>query len=798
MKFTFNWLKEFLETDLSLGDIVENLTSLGLEVESVSDRRDEFKNFTIGYIKEAKKHPEAEKLQICTVFDGKKDHQIVCGAHNARVGIKIILAYPGAIIPDGKFEIKISKIRNIESHGMICSEKELLISNEHDGIIELPITAETGGCFLSYFGLDDPIIELSITPNRSDCLGVYGIARDLAARKLGKLKNISLPNFDEKFQNSISLKNQSTNNDCTYFSVREIRDLINKDSPLWLKNYLKNIGMEPVSSVVDITNYINLSFNRPLHAYDRKKIGSKIFISYENSEKKFPALNGKEYSISTQDLIIKDESNFCAIAGVIGSENTKTDDSTRHIALEAGIFSPESVSKSGRFHNINTDSRYRFERGVDSEFTKLAADYAANLILSICGGEVSNLVEIGTTEHEKKIIDFPYDKFEKITGIELSSDTIEDILSRLGFEFVRSQNSYKISPPSWRHDITCSENISEEIIRIYGYHRLGSFPLHKISENIPNRIYTPAQRKRNDIKRIIASRGYNEVVTWSFMNSKNSEYFGNFNSELKLLNPISSELDYMRPSIIPNLLEAMQKNIARSQEDLAFFELGPIFNNSSENGEEESLAAAICGSKSEKIFGNDFRDIDIYDIKGDLEILFNELSFDFSRVSLDFDQKPSYYHPKRSATIKIGKNIIGYFGEIHPKILKLYDIPKRVCSFEIFSNNIPTPRNKYGKKSELNLSQFQSVSRDFAFLMDSDVKVGELVSLLSKSDKLIKNVSIFDIYSDAKIGEEKKSVAINILLQSEDSTLSDEQIKQVSDKVIKSVEEKFSAKLRDL
>ncbi|MES2215436.1 MAG: phenylalanine--tRNA ligase subunit beta, partial [Pseudomonadota bacterium] len=778
--FTLSWLKRFLNTDASIDVIANTLNAIGFEVESVTDRSKELEVFCVAEILEAIPHPNADKLRICTVASGDGILQIVCGAPNARAGIKVILAKVGAIIPNGNFQIKAAEIRGIASNGMLCSEVELMIGSESGSIAELPSHAVVGEEFAKYYGLNDPVIEISVTPNRGDCLGVYYIAKELAAKGLGEV-------LDHKLDAAISV-DAGGHYSYPEFATLNIRGIQNKQSPEWLQLLLKNIGQDPISAVVDITNYICMSFARPMHAYDSDKLHGELEVNYALDGEKFSALNGKEYELSSEDLVVRDGSSIQALAGIIGGALSSCDMETQNITLESAIFDPILVAKSGRRHKIDTDSRHRFERGVDPAIVIPALKLAASMILEICGGECLEVVEKNTCQIELKKLAFNPAEFSRVTGLSLPREEIVSILCKLGFGAEIEKDNINLTIPSFRHDISLPEDIIEEIIRIYGYEHL---PPVALPDRRISRVLTSTQRRSFDARRILASKGYDELVTWSFMDSKKVEIFGKFTPSLQLQNPISSELDYMRPSIIPNILGIIEKNLARSFENLSFFEIGPVF------GEEEvlSIAAAKTGDICAKNPHGALRKADLFDVKGDMEMVLSEMGLKLDKFSL-WDA-PAYYHPYRSASINLGKNLIGYFGEIHPSVLESFNITNPVSAFELNLNAIPEGKLKYGNKGAFNTSNYQSVRRDFAFLVNAEHPAGGVIALIQSLDKkLIREVCLFDVYAGDKIAPGKKSLAFNVIFQADNRTLSEEEINALSAAIIDAISQKYEATLR--
>lgn len=818
MKFTLSWLKKFLDTSASVAEIAENLTAIGLEVEEVIDKAADLQKFEVAYIANTKPHPSADKLQLCDVETKSGMLQIVCGASNARAGIKVVLANIGVEIPNGKFKIKESNIRGEKSCGMLCSEEELFLASESEGIIELPEDAVIGEPFTKYYGLDDPVFIINVTPNRGDALGVYSIARDLAAKGIGTLKELEIPTVKSTFSSKIKL-NIKDKESCPLFTFREIRNLKNKPSPDWLQRLLKNIGVKSISSLVDVTNYISYSFGQPMHAYDAGKIGGEIVVDrheeadviprldrgiQENSKdtvvkprydnREFHALNDKKYLLSETDLVVKDENGVQALAGIIGGISSSCDSNTTNILLEAACFNAKMVAASGRRLQIDTDSRYRFERNIDRNFTEKALNIATDLILSICdGGEVSEPVIDGEKEPLKNSLDFPVNYLEKITGIKLNIKEIEVILNKLGFVTDIKEDVIKIIPPSWRHDINILEDIVEEITRIYGYDKIESIKLPELEQD---NNHLRDHKRISSFKRILASKGYDEVVNNSFMNSKDAKLFTELKDELFLLNPISIDDDYMRPTIVPNLLDIVRKNLARSIKDMAFFEVGPSFLNL--NIETTYLTAILTGSYNNKNPHSMGRIYDIFDLKSDLETIFDYAGLSIEKCIVSNQATPSYYHPTRSVNLALGKNLLGHFGQVHPKILKHYDIKEEVFAFELNITNLPAPKAKFGKRDEFIISDYQANFRDYAFIITHDQPVGEIISYINNfNKKLVKSVILFDIYSGDKLPSGKKSIAIRVGLQADDRTLNEGDLNSFSKNLIASIEQKFQGTLRE-
>lgn len=794
MKFTLSWLKKFLDTKASLAQITNALSSVGFEVEEVIDRTQALQGFEVAYIKNTSPHPSAERLKICQVETTNETLQIVCGAPNARAGLKVVLAKIGTVIPNGNFKIKESEIRGVRSYGMLCSEEELLIGTDNSGIIELDSRAIIGEQFVTHGGLDDPIIHIEVTPNRPDALGVYGIARDLAAKNIGTLKTLTIPTIDNNFDSNFSSEIEDKSK-CSLFAIREIKNLSNKASPNWLQRMLNAIGVRPISAIVDITNYISYSFGQPIHAYDRNKLDSKLKVKSLLSNTPFTALNDKEYLLQAGDLVIEDNSDIQCLAGIIGSRHSSCSAETSSIILESACFDSVQITKSGRTHNIITDSRYRFERKVDSSFTITALDIASEMIISICGGESSQIIFQGSSNKEPVTIEFSTEFLAKYIGIEIPNDEVCNILEKLGFQYKYNNKTISITVPLWRPDIEIKQDIVEEIMRIYGYDKLPEIPFNH--SNI-QRILTKEYRRYSDIRRILANQSYDEIISWSFIDVNIAKNFSSIKDDLVICNPISVDLNYMRPSIVPGLLKIVSKNFARSIRDINIFEVGPVFTGVDPQDEHQYVSAIRTGNDTSKhTHSPKARPLDVYDIKADLAMLLSYVGLDIDKCRFS-KSRFDYYHPTRSLDVYLGKNQIASFGEMHPAISRKFDINQSVFAFELNLSNLPYAKNKFGQRDIFAPSDFQSVTRDFAFIVNNSCNVGDIINSIKNLDKkFIKNVELFDVYQGDKIPANTKSVALSISIQAQDRTLTDEDLKILSQSIISDVKTKFDGSLRD-
>ena len=799
MIITIPWLKEHLKTSAKDNEIIDRLINIGLEVEGVKENFGDLGKFKIAKVLKAEKHPNADKLKVCKVtIGGKEILKVVCGAPNVREGLITIYAPPGAVIPKTNFELKVAKIRGVESRGMLCSESELNLSNESDGIIELKNKENEIG--KSYFkSSSQKVIDISITPNRADCLGVRGIARDLASTGVGKLIKIKRKKIKQNKKHQIKTSiTKEKNQGCDIFGSCYIKNITNKESPEWLKNKLIALGLKPISAVVDITNYVMFDLNRPLHAYDADKINKEIIVRNSKEGETFEALDNKKYKLKKDMCVISDKSGVLGLGGIIGGTTTSTELDTRNILLEAAYFSPSSIRKTARALNINTDAKYRFERGVDPDSIKEGLELATELILKICGGEASKFQITGKANKKNKIINFQVDKFEKLIGIPITSNEIDKILSSLGFKCRKSSKAIKVEVPSWRPDVSLDEDLIEELIRIKGFNNI---KLIKPAKNRTQDTLNFKQKLFHLSQRSLASKGYMEIVTWSFTDSKIDKQFSKSEKEISIFNPISTNLDVLRRSIFSNLAIYLKKNQDRGYEDLSLFEIGPIFFGKNP-GEQQTIVGGLKSGKiNRKSWLDKERDVDIFDIKGDVIRTLVELGIEEKNLFVNDNTKYSY-HPGRSGSVTLKSEKgphLAYFGEIHPAIIKNLDCKdKNIFGFEIFLKNIPEPNEKLRQsKKRFQASDYQKSERDFAFVIDKIFKIGSLEKIIREVDEdLIQNVSTFDVYEGENIPKDKKSVAINVTLQAIDKTLSEKDLDEISKKIIDTVSKKTGATIR--
>ncbi|MBI05064.1 MAG: phenylalanine--tRNA ligase subunit beta [Pelagibacteraceae bacterium] len=795
MKFTLDWLKDHLDTSKDLKTIVDTLTNIGLEVESVEDKSEDFKNFTVAKVLKAVKHPNADKLKVCQVKTVNGDFQVVCGAPNAREGMLGIFAPENSYIPGTELHLKKTKIRGVESCGMLVSEREMGISNEHDGIIEIKDNYKIGDQFSKIFKLDEPVIEINLTPNRSDCLSVRGIARDLAAAGVGKLKDLKFKKINESFTSPMKWKKKFANNNlCPGVSGRYFKNVKNVESPIWLQKRLTAIGLRPISALVDITNYITFDLGRPLHVYDADKVSGNLTMRLADNNEECLALNEVNYKCSDDMIVISDDDKkIHGIGGVMGGLYSGCSMDTKNVFIEVALFDPISVTKIGRKLNLQSDARYRFERGVDTESVYWGVEAASQMIIEFCGGQASEFVSSEIHINKKQPILFDTNKIKTFGGVEIDIKDQSNILISLGFKVKEKNSKLEIESPTFRPDINGEADIIEEILRIYGFDKI---PLKIINNNEDKKqILNSSIKTFYKSKKIIASHGYSEVVTWSFMDEKKAKIISN--DLINLKNPISSDLDTMRPSTIPNLLEAINQNKARMYARAKIFEVGPNFAKSIKDQQENVASAIIYGSIDEQNWLSNNKNTDVYTIKGDLFSILKSLNVPTDNLLYDKINGQTY-HPGKSSSLRLGKNMIANFGEIHPILLKNMEVNFKVFSFEIFLDNISQfQENRSNSRGGFINNPYQMVERDFAFLFPKEIQANEIISEVKKVDKsLIKKVTIFDVYEGEKLPDNKKSIAFRILLQPQDKTFNEKEIDNLSQKIIVLISKTFDASIR--
>lgn len=788
MKFTLSWLKEHLDTDASPDVIGEKLTSIGLEVESITNPGATLKAFVVGEVLTADKHPNANKLRLCTVSDGKETLQIVCGAPNARAGIKVVLARPGTVIPATGEALKIGKIRDVESRGMMCSARELLLGEDHDGIIELKADAQPGqpvAGALEAAGLlaNDPLFDVSITPNRGDAASVFGIARDLAASGLGKLKTEKVQPVAGKYPcpKTVTLDfTPETKNAAPIFAGRLIRGVKNGPAPKWVQDKLKSVGMKSISALVDATNLISQDRGRPLHVFDADKLTGGLRARMAKDGESVLALDEKTYTLDGDTIVIADDAKALGIAGVMGGMESGSFDSTVNVFIESAWFDPARIARAGRKQSIISDARYRFERGVDPQFVLPGLELCTQYILDWCGGEASDVVIAGELPPAHKPISFDPAFVQKLGGITVPQDEIRRILESLGFVV---DSGWLVVPPSWRHDVGGPADLVEEVVRIHGLGGVASVALPRPSA-VATAVLSKAQRRTRTARRALAARGFNEAVSFSFIARDSARLFGGGDDARQLSNPIASDLDALRPSILPSLLAAASRNAARGFANLQLFEIGAAFD-SGVPGQQKTVAAAIRSGTPERHWQKGADAPGLFDVKADLLAALEAITG--APMSAPITQgAPAWYHPGRSGTIAMGPKVIAQFGEIHPKILAAFDLKGPAAGFEIFLDAIPDAKSKGGKAKPLFApSPFQAIERDFAFVVDSKLAAGEIVKAVKTADRnLIDSVNVFDVYEGKGVPEGKKSVAVAVRIQPKDATLTDAEIEALAQKIV--------------
>jgi len=800
VKFTFSWLTEHLETEAAVPEIVDRLTMLGLEVGAAVDRAEGLRGFTVGRVVEAKPHPDADRLQVCTVDTGSGTIDVVCGAPNARTGMKGVFAPVGSFVPGVGSELKKTKIRGVESSGMLLSEREMNISDDHDGIVDLPADAEVGAPAVAAMGLDDTVFDIDITPNRGDCLGVRGIARDLAAAGLGKLKPLDAQPVAGAFESPIGVHldlDGERADACPYFVGRYLRGVTNANSPKWLRDKLLGVGLRPISALVDITNLMTIGLNRPLHAFDADKVRGDIHVRMARPGEKLLALNEKEYELDSEMTAIADEAAAAGLGGIMGGKKTGCAGDTVNVFLESALFDPLRTAATGRKLNLISDARYRFERGIDPTFLEDGMEIATRLILDLCGGEPSELVIAGAAPAWQRAITLRPDRVQSLGGVDVARPEIERILTDLGFELSEEGSALAAQVPPWRGDIVGEACLVEEVVRIHGYDRVPAVPLANTTF-LPRPALNLEQRRHARARRALAARGLTEAITYSFMPSAQAALFGGVPDTLRLVNPISSDLDVMRPSILPNLIAACGRNADRGIADAALFEVGPQYAGDRVEDQTAVAAGVRTGDAVTRNWAAATRAVDAFDAKADVMAVLDALDVTTKSVHVTADA-PAWYHPGRSGMVRLGpKTVLARFGEIHPAVLRAMDVKVPAAGFEILLSNLPRLRaKKSAPRPHLELSPYQAVERDFAFVVDAGVSAGAVLGAVRAADKtLIAEVCLFDVYAGAGVDAGKKSLAVSVTLRPEEKTLTDAEIDAVAKKVVASVEKATGGILR--
>jgi phenylalanyl-tRNA synthetase beta chain len=801
MKFTLSWLKDHLETEAPLDDILYALTDLGLEVEEVVNPAARLAPFTLAKVIHAEQHPDADKLRVCRVMTDEGEKQIVCGAPNARAGITVVLCKPGDYVPGIDVTLGVGRIRGVESHGMMASERELELSDEHDGIIELP-SGEVGERFTDWLaahrpGAVDPMIHVKITPNRPDALGVRGIARDLAARGLGKLKPLPIEPVKGTFDSPVKVRIDSALKDkgCPLFTGRTIRGVTNGPSPDWLQARLKAIGLRPISALVDITNFFTFALNRPLHVFDVARVKGDLRIHPAKGGEELLALDGKTYALRPGMMLISDDQGPESLAGIMGGEHSGCTEATTEVFLESAYWDPITIATTGRALKINSDARYRFERGVDPAFTEPGLELATRMILDLCGGEASHIVSDGAVPDTTRAYRLDPARVISLVGMEIPEADQRATLQALGFTLAGDM----VSPPSWRPDVLGEADLVEEVARIASLTKLQGKPLPRANPGVPKPVLTPMQVREKTARRTLAALGYNECMTYSFIDSASAALFGGGQEPTRIENPISSEMTHMRPDLLPGLLQAAARNQARGFADLALFEVGPAFTGGEPGEQVLQATALLVGASAARDPHGSRRPVDIYDAKADAEAVLAAIG---APAKVQIARKaPGWFHPGRSGTMSLGPNALASFGEVHPRVLKAMDVKGPAVALTIHLAAIPFPKAKTATRAALDISDLQAVERDFAFVVDRSVEALTLVNAAQGADKaLIERVSVFDQFTgdkaEAQMGAGKKSIAISVRLQPRDKTLTEDEIEAVSTRIVEKVAKATGGVLR--
>ncbi len=801
MKFTENWLHEHLETNISIDELSSALTGLGLEVESVTDSAKSLSAFTAAKVIDASPHPNADQLKVCNVETLSGTHQVVCGAPNVHSGMVGVFAPIGSKIPGTGIKLKNAKIRGIESNGMLLSELELGVGEDHTGIIELDQNTQIGVPYATVVGLDDPIIEIAITPNRQDCLGVRGIARDLSAAGFGKFRKNSIAPIPGQYECPIEVNlefSPETSESCPMFGGRLIRDVHNGPSPIWLQNRLRAIGLRPISARVDITNLVTHDIARPLHVFDADALSGNILVRLSQAGEVLPALDGRTHKLGNHTTVVADENGPLALGGIVGGVASSCTPDTVNVFIESALFDPVRTAKSGRELNIESDARYRFERGVDPESVIAGLEVGTKLVLDLCGGEPSDLVISGEPPRWQRTIDFSPSQVFSLGGLKATKPKICQTLRSLGFGFQNSGQSMKVSPPSWRSDIVGAADIVEEITRVHGYDKIEPIPLTRTT-SIAHPAITTTQRRINLVRRVLAANGLIETVTWSFIPQKMADFFGGADPTLLISNPISAGFESMRPSLLPNLLAACRQNIDRGHDSIRLFELGPVYRDTSSTGQANMAAGVRWNNNGERHWLTESRKVDAFDAKADILRALDSCNIPTDRLEI-VNSAPQWYHPGLSGIVKLGpKRTLGSFGSVHPVLLDELKIDGPVAAFELFLDSLPELKARAKTtKPPLSVSDLPAVSRDLAFVVDNSLPATTLEHVAKSAERqLIDSVQVFDVFVGESVGKNMKSVALSVRLQPHDKTLTDAEIARIVDNIVAAVCKATGGHLRE-
>ena len=788
MKFTLSWLKDHLETSATVDEIADALTDLGLEVEGIENPGERLAGFTIGKVVGAEKHPDADKLKVCRVATDEGETQIICGAPNARKGITVVVAKPGTYVPGIDTTIQVGKIRGVESHGMMCSEREMELSEEHDGIIELP-SGEVGQSFADWLAQNDPakvdpVIEIAITPNRPDALGVHGIARDLAARGLGTLKPIEEVTVEGGFAAPLTVSiDEDAREGCPVFYGRVIRGVKNGPSPQWLQDRLKAIGLRPISFLVDVTNFFTFDRNRPLHVFDAAKVQGNLRVHAAKGGEVLEALDERTYTMEPGMIVISDDTGVESLGGVMGGEPTGVSDETTDVFIEAAYFDKVRTAYTGRALKINSDARYRFERGIDPMSAAQGVEAATRMILDVAGGEASEVVKAGAEPEVTRSYKLDPARVISLVGMEIPEAEQRATLEALGFVL----DGDMAQVPSWRPDVTGEADLVEEVARVASLTKLKGVPMRRPQAGVPKPVLSPLQKREQAARRTAAALGYNECVTYSFIDEASAKLFGGGDDATMLANPISSEMSHMRPALLPGLLQAAARNQARGFADLALFELGAAFDGGEPGEQHLQLSGLLVGYSGPRDVHGERRPVDVFDVKADAEALLAAMGAPAKVQILRGGRE--WWHPGRHGLICLGpKKVLGVFGELHPKVLQQMDVKGPAVGFTLWPAEIPMPRKSGATRPALRLNDLQPVERDFAFVVDGDVQALDVVNAAAGADKaLIEDVRVFDEFAGGSLGEGRKSLAITVRMQPTEKTLTEKDIEAVGAKIVEKV-----------
>ena len=801
MKFTLSWLKTHLETDAGVDALAAKLTAVGLEVEEVSHPGETFAPFTVAHVVEARPHPNADKLRLCVVDTGAERVEVVCGAANARTGMKGVFAPVGTTIPGTGVVLKKAKIRGVESCGMLCSEREMGLSDEHEGIIELDPDAPVGTPFAACMGLDDALFDIAVTPNRGDCLGVRGIARDLAAAGLGRLKDADIEPVAGTFKSPIGVRLDFPTDGpapCPLFLGRHVRGLRNCESPRWLKDRLASVGLRPISALVDLTNFLTIDRNRPVHVFDAGKVRGNIWLSLGRGGERFAALNGKEYVLDDGMTAIGDDSGAISLAGVMGGETTGCTMETTEVFIEIALFDPVRTAATGRTLNIESDARYRFERGLDPAFAGPGLELMTRLVIELCGGEPSEVVVAGAEPPWRREIAFRPSRVRALGGMDGERAESLGILTALGFACEeRGTDLVAVQPPPWRGDVDGEADLVEEVLRIAGFDRIPALSLSRPAHARTRPALTPQRRRLGAVRRTLAARGMFEAVTWSFMPRRHAALFGDAPDALVLANPINADLDSMRPSILPNLIEACRRNADRGLGDTALFEVGPVYAGTGPADQRTAVAGVRAQAALPRNWLGPARPVDPFDAKADALAALGAAGVSPGALQTRAEG-PASFHPGRVGTLALGRTVLAAFGELHPGVLAALGAEGPMVGFEVTVDALPRPKAKATRaRPPLAASDYPAAERDFAFILDAAVAAADVERAARNAEKtLIKAVTAFDLYEGPGIEADKKSLAITVRLEARDRTLTDPEIDAAAAKIVANVAKMTGGVLR--